>query len=195
MIIIGYQGIGKSTLASQDPHYIDLESSNFFVDGKRDENWFIVYGQIAESLSRQGYDVFVSSHAPVRDYLSHSEEKVIVVTPAVELKDQWIEKLKQRWEKSKLDKDFRAYANAADRYVDNVVELMQTPNVEIKTIHSMNYSLKEIVNPQVYEKIRKCPYVYGSSYPRCMMLRIDDGACLKDSGLCRSNIFDKGEKY
>ena len=38
MIIVGYQWIGKSTLANNETGVIDLESSNFFVDGKRDEN-------------------------------------------------------------------------------------------------------------------------------------------------------------
>lgn len=35
MIVIGYQGIGKSTLANKDLRFIDLESGNFWVDGKR----------------------------------------------------------------------------------------------------------------------------------------------------------------
>lgn len=33
MIIIGYQGIGKSTLAHEDNKYIDLESGNFWYQG------------------------------------------------------------------------------------------------------------------------------------------------------------------
>jgi len=35
MIVIGYQGIGKSTLSKTNDKYIDLESGNFFVDGTR----------------------------------------------------------------------------------------------------------------------------------------------------------------
>lgn len=31
MIIIGYQGIGKSSVANKHIEYIDLESSNFFL--------------------------------------------------------------------------------------------------------------------------------------------------------------------
>lgn len=37
MIIIGYQGIGKSTLAKNSLKYIDLESGNFWINGERDE--------------------------------------------------------------------------------------------------------------------------------------------------------------
>ena len=41
MIIIGYQGIGKSTLAGHNS-VIDLESGNFWNDGKRIDDWYII---------------------------------------------------------------------------------------------------------------------------------------------------------
>ena len=53
MIICGYQGIGKSTIAGQ-LYTIDLESSNFYIDGKRDEKWYKVYANFARHLSEQG---------------------------------------------------------------------------------------------------------------------------------------------
>lgn len=40
MIIIGYQGIGKSSVAKEDYKYIDLESSNFWVDGNRPNDYW-----------------------------------------------------------------------------------------------------------------------------------------------------------
>ena len=46
MIIIGYPGIGKSTLAVQHLGYIDLESSNFKVDGIKIEGWQEIYCNI-----------------------------------------------------------------------------------------------------------------------------------------------------
>ena len=111
MIIIGYQGIGKSTLAGRDK-FIDLESGNFWVDGKRAEDWYKPYCQIAEHLSAQGFTVFTSSHEVVRKQLRNSKEKVFVAFPSLELKDCWIEKLKMRWEDTQLDKDYKAYMNA-----------------------------------------------------------------------------------
>ena len=33
MIVIGYQGVGKSSLAQRIPKVVDLESSNFRIDG------------------------------------------------------------------------------------------------------------------------------------------------------------------
>ena len=40
MIIVGYQGIGKSSISNPDTRCIDLESGNFFVDGKRPDDWY-----------------------------------------------------------------------------------------------------------------------------------------------------------
>lgn len=59
MIIVGYQGIGKSSLAGRDKKFIDLESGNFWIDGKRADDWYKPYCKIAEHLSQQGYYVFV----------------------------------------------------------------------------------------------------------------------------------------
>lgn len=123
MIVIGYQGIGKSTLAGRDNKFIDLESGNFWVDGKRADDWYKPYCQIAEHLSQQGYIVFTSSHEVVRNQLAKSKEIVVVVYPAIEQKDGWIEKLWMRYQKTGLEKDYKAYANAEARYTENIQEL------------------------------------------------------------------------
>lgn len=143
MIIIGYQGIGKSTLAGKYK-CIDLESGNFWVDGKRDENWYIPYCQIANHLSQQGFTVFVSSHEVVRKELEKSEEKIYVICPSLDLKTDWIHKLRERWEESGLVKDYKAYMNAVDRYTENCTEIMES-GFDFVVIDNMDYSLKEIV--------------------------------------------------
>jgi ABC-type proline/glycine betaine transport system ATPase subunit len=129
MIVIGYQGIGKSTLSKLSNEYIDLESGNFWVDGKRAEDWYKPYCNIAIDLSSQGYIVFLSSHDVVRKYFIEenidTKEQIIVIVPSFELKDQWIEKLEQRYNYSQLDKDYRAYMNAKDRYIENIYELCE----------------------------------------------------------------------
>lgn len=124
MIVIGYQGIGKSTLAGRDNKFIDLESGNFWVDGKRYDDWYKPYCKIAEHLSQQGYVVFVSSHEVVRNYLSKSSEVIIVAHPALELKNEWITKLHRRYADSGLEKDYKALANARDRYEENINEII-----------------------------------------------------------------------
>ena len=123
MIVIGYQGIGKSTLAGRNYQFIDLESGNFWVDGKRADDWYKPYCQIAEHLSKQGYIVFTSSHEVVRKQLVNSSEVVVVVYPAIKLKTMWLEKLCDRYQQTGLDKDYKAYMNAEDRYEENIHEL------------------------------------------------------------------------
>lgn len=143
MIIIGYQGIGKSSLAGTE-NCIDLESGNFWVDGERSDEWYKPYCNIANHLSEQGYTVFVSSHECVREELKNSKEKVNLVFPALELRDQWIERLWNRYCKTGLDKDYKAYANAKYRYVENIYELMHC-GIPYYAIKDMKYSLRDIV--------------------------------------------------
>ena len=123
MIVIGYQGIGKSTLAGRDNKFIDLESGNFWIDGKRADDWYKPYCKIAEHLSQQGYIVFVSSHEVVRKQLQDSNEPIVVIYPSIDLKKEWIEKLEDRYMKSGLEKDYKALMNAKDRYEENIEEL------------------------------------------------------------------------
>lgn len=146
MVIVGYQGIGKSTLARHGVGYIDLESSNFFVSGERSPGWHVVYCNIAEHLSQQGFDVFVSSHECVRKELANRNNlKRMIVCPSVELKDAWIDKLRIRYEGDKSTKNYKAYMNAVDRYEDNIQELMGEKGFEIKTINDMSYNLSDVV--------------------------------------------------
>lgn len=146
MVIVGYQGIGKSTLAQNTIGYIDLESSNFWVDGRRDDDWHIVYCNIAEHLSKQGYDVFVSSHEVVRRELAKRDGlRRMIVCPSVELKDYWIEKLRLRFEEDKSDKNYKAYMNALDRYEENIKELMSEEGFDIKVIDSTTYYLPSVI--------------------------------------------------
>ena len=142
MIIIGYQGIGKSTLAGKDNKFIDLESGNFWVNGERAENWYIPYCQIAEHLSKQGYIVFTSSHQCVRDWFkNHGTQIIATCFPSLKLKDKWIEKLEKRYNESHLEKDYKALMNAKDRYEQNVLELMNEENFYHIEITNIPYNL------------------------------------------------------
>lgn len=142
MIVIGYQGIGKSTLAGRNHKFIDLESGNFWVDGKRADDWYKPYCKIAEHLSQQGYIVFTSSHEVVRKQLENSSEDVVLVYPSTELRDAWIDKLEKRYEESGLEKDYKALMNAKDRYNENITEL-NVSNFAYKLILvDMHYDLE-----------------------------------------------------
>lgn len=153
MIVIGYQGIGKSTLSKSSNEYIDLESGNFWVDGKRADDWYKPYCNIAIDLSSQGYIVFVSSHEAVRKcFLENGDlnEQVVTVVPDLKLKEQWIEKLWQRFNNSKLEKDYKAYMNALGRYDENIYEVNQDGSALDGAIvlKSMDYDLDAILQKE-----------------------------------------------
>lgn len=143
MIIIGYQGIGKSTLARTNPNIIDLESRCFWFNNQRPEDWYIYYCQTAEHLSKQGYDVFVSSHKSVREFLiDNCNEPVAAIVPAVSLKDDWILKLQKRFSLSQSEKDKKAYLNAKEVYEENIMSIIDDiENYYIIT--KMDYSLNK----------------------------------------------------
>lgn len=163
MIIIGYQGIGKSTTSMKSKDIIDLESSNFWIPAKdvyteaqsirssdakyRHSDWFEEYCNVAEDLSRQGYIVFISSHEPVRKRLQNSNEIVVAIAPAptTEMETVWIDKLKTRYENSKTDKDFKALKNAEDRYKQNISEIFEDIPIYVM-IHDPGYDLMNIIN-------------------------------------------------
>lgn len=145
MIVIGYQGIGKSSLAGRDFKYIDLESSNFWVNGKRADDWYKPYCQIAEHLSKQGYVVFTSSHEVVRKQLEGSEEIVVLVYPSRELKTLWIDKLQHRFLHTGSNKDYKALMNAEKCYEDNIRDLERCRIPHKIQIKDINYDLEAML--------------------------------------------------
>ena len=144
MIIIGYQGIGKSTLAKDSWKYIDLESGNFWINGERDEQWYKPYCNIANHLSAQGYTVFTSSHKEVREELKNSNEIVKIAFPSLELKTDWLIRLTNRYNESMLEKDYKALINASLHYEDNIKDLMNEPFDKI-IINNIDYNLRELI--------------------------------------------------
>lgn len=146
MIIIGYPGIGKSTIAGKYK-FIDLECSNFNVNGNKIHNWHIACCDVARDLNRQGFDVFVSSHGLVTENFLDNHYDVVTIFPSLKLKEEWVEKLRKRCDQTKLEKDVRAYVRAKTFYEDDISYLMKMKESGIKTveIESMDYSLASII--------------------------------------------------
>ena len=149
MIIVGYPGIGKSTLAhivyeviDLDVYeVIDLESSLF---RNLPGNWYELYVSLAEHLSEQGKTVFVSSHGDVVNELIGSNEKVFLVYPSLDIEEDWIHKIGERLLKGPSMKNFRAYKRVVDMFEDDIKWLrgIDLPKAEID---DMNYKLVDIV--------------------------------------------------
>ena len=142
MIYIGYQGIGKSSISGSNNN-IDLESGNFLVNGERIEDWYKIYCNIAEHLSNQGYNVFMSSHKIVREELNKKNIKFSVICPILDLKEQWIDRLQCRYDKTKLEKDYKALMNAKTMYEENIKDLLSEKCV-VK-ITDINYDLYDLI--------------------------------------------------
>ena len=144
MIYVGYQGIGKSTLAKDEPEIIDLESSNFVIDGKKIENWEVIYCNIAKHLSNQGKTVFVSCHNEVRDYLKKHNIEYYCIFPDIKLKADWLNKLRERFNRTQSDKDWKALNRSIKYYDGDISELMNYEDNKI-IIDNIAYDLKNII--------------------------------------------------
>ncbi len=156
MIIIGYQGIGKSTLCKTSGlilRYIDLESSLMkdpMNNNKRWDNWAGIYCNVALSLSGQGYTVFVSSHKAVQDILAESKDEVIAIYPSKQTKDEWIKKLLERYKKTGLKKDEIAWLDAKENF-DSEIDILENSPFIKGTIFSMSYDLITVVEHAAYD--------------------------------------------
>ena len=166
MIVVGYQGIGKSTLSQKSFKYIDLESSALRKDDIRWHNWYEPYCMIAEWLSKQGDTVFVSSHKEVRDYLNKfCKEPFCAVVPSENLKDEWINKLRKRYKQFPTDKNYRAYMNAVDRFTENIREIKNDIK-DTREIKSMTYELYTLIADIPQTNVPRCS-VNGTPYDEC----------------------------
>ena len=148
MIYVGYQGIGKSRIAGKN-NCIDLESGNFWVNGVRNDNWYKEYCNIAEHLSNQGYNVFMSSHKIVREELNNRGIDFIVICPSLTLKEQWIKRLQERFDRTISTKDLKALKNAKEMYEENIKDLTSEKNTIIIT--TIDYDLLDKVNGEEHE--------------------------------------------
>lgn len=155
MIIIGYPGIGKTTLANLYDGYLDMDSSRFMFDGVRPSNWAYHYVKMAEDLSEQGYNVFVSSHESVRKNIEFhvgAETPVVLVCPSLELKEQWIDKLNDRWWHEDCSyKNYMAWKRAKEHYVEDITNLLNSP-FQVITIEHMDYDLSKLLENELSDE-------------------------------------------
>lgn len=156
MIVIGFQGIGKSSLARTANNVIDLESGCFWNGNYRPDDWYVYYCNVAIDLSSQGNTVFTSSHQVVRDYLASlpKNELIAVCYPSLKLKDEWIEKLRIRYEQTKLPKDEKAWERAALCYEADIKDLMASPFDKIE-INTMFYDLHQLIRDYQEKKFNE----------------------------------------
>ena len=105
MIISAFPGVGKSHFVKNNDNtllkVVDHESSEYswiYVDGQKLRNPVFPtnYVDVAESLSKEGKIVFVSSHDQVRQELASRGIRYTVVVPAIEDKEIYVNRYIQR---------------------------------------------------------------------------------------------------
>lgn len=157
-IICGYPCIGKSTLSNAANGYIDLESSNFFVNGKRDDHWCEAYVNIALHLAWQGYKVFVSSHEDVIKLLSKHEtderaEKLLCF-PSLDLEAAWVNKVTKRFCDTMSSKDSKAMAYVCANYKESIDKLKKQKGFRKVMITDMQYDLQSVIETIIEEETK-----------------------------------------
>ena len=152
MIIIGYPGIGKSSISSAPLQTIDLESSLYKENGDHIEDWYVLYCRQAAALAMQGYVVFVSSHKEVQEelrtyYIPDDSYTIVIVTPSLYLKDKWINKLSTRYMNTHNDKDYTSYEHVKYNYENDIKSMMSNDNNCFSkiVIQDIDYDLRKIV--------------------------------------------------
>lgn len=147
-IYIGYPCVGKTSISGKD-NFIDLDSSTMFInpDGMgyewvRPEKWEEIYVGVALTLIKQGYNVFLSSHYLVTNYLKSIGEPFVVIAPALKLAEDWKKRARNRYERSSSDKDMRALKRIIEHYDEDVADLFLLPGDKI-IIDSVDYDLRD----------------------------------------------------
>lgn len=146
MIISGFTGIGKSTIAnSSTKRIIDLESSDF---NKADNTWYETYCKVAKRLSDQGYIVFVSCHSDVRNWFKYHNIPYVVIYPEKDLENEWTMKLQKRYDKTKLIKDYNALERTIKYFQKDINDIIINDNLRV-SIDDINYQLEDYIDEAI----------------------------------------------
>ena len=159
MIIIGYPGVGKSSICGSNNSTIDLESSMFHT-GDEPHGWESIYCRVAADLSKQGYKVCISSHATVIDEIKQhlKGDRVYIVYPDPIIKQDWIDRLEKRYFESRTDvstphwiveKNYRAWKHVEKYFDMDIFSLKHSgiENVREIIINDIDlYNLNQMIN-------------------------------------------------
>lgn len=158
-IIFGFPGIGKSTLANNKDSFvkfIDLESSCFYdSNGNKPDKWYEYYGNVAIDLAKQSNYVFVSTHSDVIKYITQIVKNnnncvnvnLLIIYPQVNLKNEWIEKLQNRYQITQLQKDKKALDRVIEHFeedINNLNDFAKTNKIRSLTIDKNDYNLADL---------------------------------------------------
>lgn len=141
MIVIGYPGVGKSTISKRNIRYVDFDSSIF----PKEDGWEEDYVNKAISLSKEGHVVFISAHEKVRDLVKDCREKIVVVYPSLKLHDFWIQRLKDRYNKSRNAAEYRALYRCVSNYGEDILKLKESKFKNKIELKEESYDLEKLL--------------------------------------------------
>lgn len=149
MIILCFQGCGKTCLADKSKGIIDLDSriANRMCmvgNGKNIPNWPVMYVDTLLYLDKQGYTVLGNISRAIIDGLDHAKVKFHIITPDTTLKEQWLDKLRTRYNTSKDGNDLAAWQMAITDFDYVYKDMSKRDNVTF--IKDMDYSLEQIID-------------------------------------------------
>ena len=159
MIYIGYPCIGKTTLAKEKNNFIDLESSYFSPFSSAAPANHLTYCSLAIDLNNQNFNVFVSSHKQITDYLINSykhigqENELCIIYPAEDLYEDWSRKAFERYLKDKSNKNKRALDRILEHYaedIDYLKRLCKTENINSIEIAEIDYKLIDYIENNTF---------------------------------------------
>ena len=135
MIVITYPGAGKTINAhnKERTNEIDLNCSLFYKENNK--NWFVGYCNFAIYLSNKGNTVYVSSHTEVINYLITNKSKIndnklYIIYPSLSIKQEWINKLKDRYLETEYIEDYYTYNYVNRNYVKDIELLTERFDVD-----------------------------------------------------------------
>lgn len=148
-IVVGYPGVGKTTLSNKYMDCIDLDSSTFDLNTQRG---VFEYYHCACLLAMKGYIVFVSSHSDLTKCILDFKNMVsyVAVYPSLDLEDRWKSRVISRWMTTRSAKDRRAMVRVCDHYVDDITDMKNKYEGRSIELNTTNYTPEKI-----YKKIRK----------------------------------------
>lgn len=151
LIIIGYPGIGKTSVVKNglSNRIIDFESSLFKVNDVKIDNWCSIYCKQAVSMAKQGFIVLISSHKCVREELANYDQDgftIVTIAPSYSLKDEWIDRLKDRYKANPCERNLAAWKNAERNFTNDIADIASECTFSHIFINSMDYSLRLILS-------------------------------------------------
>lgn len=152
MIISVYPTTGKSTIASNYDHIIDLDTKSFNDIKKDYDKWWKIYCDIALELEKQHKIVLIwTDNENVHEYLKTNAKSYHIIIYNKNLKDYVFQKAIERDKIIPRPKTTYYILNKFDIVIDKILNISEKYNIDLYMIEDENYDLKYIIDNNLKE--------------------------------------------